>query len=327
VDPPAADPIFVLGILPRSGTNYLWDLLRLHPACAPAREPIREDLFLESSDHLVDFVRALRESWNPTWGTFSDELDEGLYASIGDGLLSFLWTDRDRRLLTKSPSVHHIDRIFRFFPRARVVILVRDGRSVAQSCMATFGWEFERAARSWAAAAHEIRRFTEKNGAEHGHRFRVVRYEDLVRDLRGSLGPILRFLDLDEGAFDYASASHLPVRGSSAYFGPGRNTVHWDPVPRGADFDPTERWRDWDAERHERFDWIAGAQLRYFGYHGAVDATPDRMSRTTHRARDLLWRTRVGLRHLSFVARVRIGTATRPAREHLGLVRKRQSTK
>jgi hypothetical protein len=324
VDLQAADPIFILGILPRSGTNYLWDLLRLHPACAPAREPVREDLFLENSDHLVDFVAALRASWNPTWGTFSDALDQALYGSLGDGLLSFLWVDRERRLLAKSPSVHHIDRFFTLFPRARLVILVRDGRSVTQSCMATFGWDFERGARSWAAAADEIRRFTSTVGKDHEQRYSVIRYEDLIRDLRGSLTPLLRFLDLDENAFDYQGATQLPVRGSSAYFGPGRNSVHWDPVARGTDFDPTERWRVWNRERHERFEWIAGQQLRHFGYRGVVELTNNPQTITSHRARDWAWHTRAALRLLSYRARVRVGTATRPARERLGLVRMRR---
>ena len=44
--------------------------------------------------------------------------------------------------MTKSPSVAHLDRFFAFFPRARLLILVRDGRSVAQSAIDTFGVEF-----------------------------------------------------------------------------------------------------------------------------------------------------------------------------------------
>ena len=69
-----ADPIFILGIMPRSGTNYLWDLLRVHPACAPAREPIREDFFIEESDDLLAFTRHVAERWDPMWGAVDYEL-------------------------------------------------------------------------------------------------------------------------------------------------------------------------------------------------------------------------------------------------------------
>jgi hypothetical protein len=57
IDLQRADPIFIHGVLPRSGTNFLWHLLLLHPDCAPAVLPVYEDLFLEHSDHLVAFAR------------------------------------------------------------------------------------------------------------------------------------------------------------------------------------------------------------------------------------------------------------------------------
>ena len=95
-----ADPVFIHGILPRSGTNFLWDLLLLHPDCARAREPINEDMFLDHSNHLTAFVDNLRAGWDPVWGTFGDDLPDRLYAGIGEGLVSFLWADRSRRLLS-----------------------------------------------------------------------------------------------------------------------------------------------------------------------------------------------------------------------------------
>lgn len=323
MDSQASDPIFILGILPRSGTNHLWDLLHLHPACVPARAPIREDLFLEHSDHLATFVTAVRSSWDPNWGAFPDDLARKLSGSLGDGLISFLSDGRDGRLLTKSPSVHHIDRFFTFFPDARLVILVRDGRSVTQSCMATFGWAFERGARSWAAAADEIRRFTSDGHGEYQGRYLVVRYEDLVQDLHGSLGPVLRFLELDEKDFDFKAAEELPVRGSSTYFGPDHGSVHWDPVPRREDFDPIERWRSWDREQHERFEWIAGDQLRHFGYRSMFHPIRSPYRIVVHWARDRTWMTRTAVRTLRYRARGAIGTATRPLRERLGLARTR----
>jgi hypothetical protein len=326
VDDHASDPIFILGILPRSGTNYLWDLLRLHPACGPARSPVREDLFLEHSDPLANFVAAVRASWDPRWGAFPDGLADELSASLGDGLVSFLWAERDRRLLTKSPSVHHIDRFFTFFPTSRLLILVRDGRSVTQSCMATFGWDFERGARSWAHAADEIRRFSSDGAGSYDGRYLIVRYEDLVTDLHSSLTRILGFLELDEHDFDFEAAARLPVRGSSTYFGRDHDSVHWDPVPRSQDFDPIERWRAWDRGQHERFEWIAGEQLRHFGYRSMVEPIRAPYGVAIHRARDGAWTSRTAIRRLRYRARAAIGTATRPLRERLGLARTRSSS-
>lgn len=269
MNPVDRDPIFILGVMPRSGTNYLYDLLCLHPDCTAAREPVHEDLFLQYADHLLAFVSAVRGAWDPGWGRFDDALPGQLQAALGDGLISFLWTDRDRRLVTKSPSVRNLRSFFALFPRARLLILIRDGRSAVQSSMATFGWSFDAAAHLWAEGAEEIRRFDRANG-DHGLPYRIVRYEDLVDDVEAALMEILGFLDLDPGRFDFSRAARLPVRGSSAFFGPGRTTVNWDPVAKDAAFAPKERWGGWDPALLQRFEWIAGDQLRHFGYQGST---------------------------------------------------------
>jgi protein-tyrosine sulfotransferase len=289
VSPVVRDPIFVLGIMPRSGTNYLHDLLCLHPDCAAAREPIHEDLFLQHADHLLAFVSAVRGAWDPAWGEFDDAVPGQLQAALGDGLISFLWEDGDRRLVTKSPSVRNLRFFFTLFPRARLLILVRDGRSAVQSSMATFGWDFDTAAHLWAEGAEEVRRFDRANRGL-GLPYRVVRYEDLVDDLEPALLEILAFLDLDPNCFDFASARHLPVRGSSAFFGPGRTMVNWDPVARSAAFAPKERWRDWDPALLQRFEWIAGDQLRYFGYKGSADPPGTVLWPMRQRLLDWRWR-------------------------------------
>lgn len=316
-----ADPIFILGIMPRSGTNYIWDLLRLHPDCAPARTPIMEDFFLEHSDHLLTYTQAVRDWWDPIWGDFPDDLIDRFRESLGDGLISFLWVDGERRLLTKSPSVRHVDRFFAFFPRARLLILVRDGRSVVQSAMATFGWDFDRAARNWATAADEIRSFEANSGHEQKDRYLLVRYEDLVDDVVGSLTHVLRFLELKETVYDFDAAARLPVRGSSVEFGPGRQSVHWEPVDKRSEFDPKERWRSWSPAKHERFEWIAGEQLRYFGYQSLAEPVRTPRTRLRHQILDWKWQTRTRTRSVIYRTRVKLGTASRPLRQRLGLVR------
>jgi hypothetical protein len=315
-----AAPIFILGIMPRSGTNFLWDLLCLHPDCAPGRPPIREDFFLEASDHLLGYTSAVRAWWDPNWGHFDDVVMDEFHRSLGDGLISFLWVDRDRRLVTKTPSVRHLDRFFRFFPNAYLIILVRDGRSVAQSAMASFGWDLDRAARQWAEAAETIRSFTGQR--RHGNeRSLIVRYEDVFRDPKGHLQEVLRFLDLDEHTFDFHSAATLPVRGSSFYFGPGRDSLHWEPVTRGSNFDPTETWRTWTREMHERFEWLAGEQLRYLGYESYAPRV-DRWSRVVqHRAMDWGWYLRTSLQRFHSRLWIKLATMSRPLRQRFGLIR------
>lgn len=305
------DPIFIHGILPRSGTNFLWDLLLLHPDCAPAVDPVREDLFLDHSDHLLAFSEAVQGAWDPRWGRFSRELPGRLHAALGEGLVSFLWEDRARRLVSKSPSVRHLERFFEFFPSARLLILIRDGRSVTQSCVDTFGWEFERAARAWADGADEVARFRDSQ-AHRADRWRVVHYEALLDDLDGQMPVLLNFAGLDPSAYDLQAARNLPVRGSSA-FGRNASSVSWEPVEKNAGFSPKERWRSWTPPQHERFAWIAGEQMRALGYDvGPVGPKPGRTAR--HRLADLAWAGR----RTAHLLRVRIGVATGPLRRRLG---------
>jgi protein-tyrosine sulfotransferase len=305
-----ADPIFIHGILPRSGTNFLWDLLLLHPDCGRAREPVNEDLFLDASDHLVRFITTVRGSWDPRWGTFATDLPDELSKSLGEGLVSFLWTDRQRRLLTKSPSVAHLDRFFSFFPWARLLILVRDGRSVVQSAMDTFRWDFVRAARAWSEAACTIHRFQEAESAR-SDRWRIVRYEDLVDDAEGQLRSIFHFLGLDPAHYDFDAARNLPVRGSSA-FGRQDGHVHWEKVSKDATFAPKERWQSWSADQLQRFDWIAGDQLASFGY-PAERSQFSTVHRLGHTLRDWRWLTANAASRTIHRARVRLALRTRIA--------------
>jgi protein-tyrosine sulfotransferase len=319
VDLARANPIFIHGILPRSGTNFLCDLLLLHPDCSRAREPVREDLFLDHSDHLVAFAEAMRAAWDPRWGTFGSDLPDRLCAGIGEGLVSFLWADRSRRLVTKSPSVRHLARFFAFYPWARLLILVRDGRSVVQSGMATFAWwDFDLACRMWSEAADTIRRFQHAESAR-ADRWRLVRYEDLLDDMERQLRGIFEFLALDPAVYDFKAARDLPVRGSSAFGREGRE-VHWEVVAKDESFAPKERWRSWSTEQLERFDWLAGAQLRRMGY--TTQASKRSISHSIkHTLRDWRWRAARSARLAIYRSRVRLGTASLPLRVRLGLRR------
>ena len=311
-NPRCADPIFIHGILPRSGTNFLSDLLRLHPDCARAREPVDEDLFLAHSDHLVRFVHDVSAAWDPMWGSFAD-ISEQLFAHLGDGLLSFLRVDPNRRLVTKSPSVARLHRFFTFFPTARLLILVRDGRSVVHSATRslTADWDFERSCRKWADAARTIANFQQSESGR-SDRWRIVRYEDLVEDTEGQLRSILEFLALDVHRYDFEAARQLPVRGSST-FGRQDGKTHWRPVAKNDTFAPTERWRSWPADQMRRFEWLAGKEQVALGY----PVSRERFSvaeTAVHNLRDWRWRSDRQARLIVYQTRGRLALRTRATR-------------
>jgi len=153
--------------------------------------------------------------------------------------------------------------------------------------MDTFGWSFERGAREWAHAADQIESFRTAQ-AQHLDRWRLVRYEDLVDDVENELRALLAFLNLDPACYDIEAARTLPVRGSSVFFGHGRSAVHWEPVLKDSTFSPSERWRSWPSHQLDRFEWIAGEQLRTFGYETASARRP-RHATAKHQLLDFAW--------------------------------------
>ena len=272
--------IFVAGVMQRSGTNFLADLLALHPDCEKAFPA--EDFFLTQAPLLEKYVAATYAKWNPRWYVRQVNSQELLLQSLGRGLLSFLSLrkpqedsepadlelDRlDRalgRIIAKTPSAQNLDYVFKLFPKSSLIIIVRDGRAAVESALRTFRWHFEDAVRRWAEGAREIVQFDKKYGSS-GKKYLIVRYEDLNTRPHDEISRILDFLDLDAGRYDFEKATGLPVRGSSTFREDDANPWH-RPKEKSSEFNPLNRFDHWDRKRRERFDWIAGEYLEAFGY-------------------------------------------------------------
>ncbi len=313
-------PVLVLGISPRSGTNHLEQLLCLHRDCAAGRQPIREDFFLELADHLLAFGAGVRRRWDPAWGHVDEATMADLYRELGNGLLRFLTVDVQRRLVAKTPSVVNLTQVFTIFPAATVLLLVRDGRAVVESCVQTFGWDFDLATRRWAAGADTIGDLLRRRPSP-DPQVQLVRYEELVSDPVRSISELLAFLDLDPAGYDFEAVARLPVRGSSVHRGTGRNEVHWEPVARDATFDPLRRWEGWNTARHERFAWLAGSQQQALGYDLVVPRPTAPAAVVRHRREDARWWAGRRLKLAEYGLRRRLGPVTRPLRRRLGLTR------
>ncbi len=260
------DPIFLLGILPRSGTNFMYDLLCLHPACQGG--PIPEDYLLHHSARLRDYSQAVAGNWFPQWGV--DDQEAVLFQHLGRGLVSFLTSQQNqdsaspKRLVTKTPGVRHLDKFFTLFPQAHLIILVRDGRAVIESGMRSFDWHFEAMTRSWANAARTILTF-DQSRPDNDLNYMIIHYEKLVADTETELRKVFDFLELRTEIYDFEAALNAPVKGSSEAR-QGDKEVHWKPVKKTKQFNPTQRWSGWSRARHERFNWLAGHYLTQFGY-------------------------------------------------------------
>ena len=126
------DPIILLSVCPRSGSNYLEALLSLHPQCRKSRLP--EDFFLGNSETLLNFCRSVAESWDNWWFQHLGGISH-LAVHIGAALLRFADPApeeeepvSDYRLMLRSPTTEGIAAASTLFPNAHVVVLVREDR-------------------------------------------------------------------------------------------------------------------------------------------------------------------------------------------------------
>ena len=258
-------PIFILGILGRSGTNFLSRLLDLHPDCNLVTD-IPEDWLLAESHHLDAFTGAVARRWRSRsdWKV-EPEMEQRLRQHLGRGLGQFLGeVAGGGRPVTKTPSVENIDRFFTLFPEAYLLILVRDGRDVVESAARSFGECPHQMARWWDWAAGKILDF-DRSSQSGKKRYLILRYEDLLLDMAGEMKKVLGFLDLDPESYPFDRARDLPIFGSSDL----RNEEgrwEWRITPGNGDLDPPKRWSGWSRWKHERFNRIAGGKLEAFGY-------------------------------------------------------------
>jgi hypothetical protein len=275
----ARHPIFILGILQRSGTNYLNNLLLLHPDVKPPGL-VWEDFFLAHSDLLASYMESVQSSWPHQWVEKVDTEfgPHALFKRIGNSLIDFMEAQYRNRLdkgvypapermpvnlVTATPSVRNLHMFFDLFPNAAPIIIVRDGRALVESGVRSFGWDYDEGMRMWATGAQAIQDFC--RNPKHEGRYLLVRYEDLYTRTEEEMDKVLNFVGLDRSRYNFQAAQNLGVMGSSELV-QAEGSLHWKSIDKSAGFNPLARASEWSSQLSSRFDWIAGEQMRALGY-------------------------------------------------------------
>lgn len=258
----AGHPIFITSILARSGTNYLANLLRLHPHCRAPEAPFFEDFFLKEAGKLVDYAATLESDYAKAGFPRSTDIAKRILHRLGGALVSLLedGLPSDARIVTKTPLVFGAEHFRRIFPEAHLVVLIRDGRSVVRSYSRSFGVDVAEASRRWnEAAIHFLESIEEIRPTAS-----IVRYEQLASDPARILRQLLPHLDLDAGSYPFDNIASLAVIGSSE-LSLADGAIDWEPVRRPAGFDPARRFRDLSGEDLRCFVEIAGESQERLG--------------------------------------------------------------
>src|SRR4051812_22712387 len=257
-------PIFLLGILERSGTNYLYDLIRAHPD-VDVRRPIWEDKLLREAGLLEQYADTVAATWDRQWNVPPEERDN-LLRSLGTGLTAFVTHNATTsHVIVKTPSVANLPLFFDLFPDAPLIVLVRDGRSVTESGVRSFGWSYPLTMRQWAEGARTILD-CDPSFRSSGRRYRLVRYEQVLANTRSELTQIFVMCGLNPDRYDFDAAANMPVRGSSTTRPAAAGPVDWNYLDRPSGFDPAERFAGWDAALRYLYAELAGEAHRHLGY-------------------------------------------------------------
>jgi hypothetical protein len=255
-------PVFILGVSPRSGTNYLYELLTLHPDCVKSRHN-GEDFIIYNAPKYLDFLRSVTGKWAPEWKN-----DPQVFRKcLESGILSYVSPESasGRYVIMKTPHPNHAERFFEMFSNGYLVLLVRCGQDIAESFSKSFNYRFDDAVRAFSYGAREIASLTGNDQLMKSGRVTLIRYEDLFTRNRETMSALLDFLKLDPNRFDFDKSENFDVIGSSQHK-EKQGKVQWDPVKKNTSFNPLKRYAGWSRWKHYRFNWMAGASSRKFGY-------------------------------------------------------------
>lgn len=281
---PTCSPAFIIGA-PRSGTSWFQFLIGAHPLVATPQEI---DLFSR-------YIPLVWDAWEHELGRPPEARIAGLITALTQEefehqLRSFAAGVHERILAMKPgatvvlekdpPYSLHVPLINRLLPEARFLHLIRDGRDVAVSMMAS--------SRSWnqwlpgtvREAASTWREYVEAalQASDFHGRYLEVRYEALVEDGAAELLRVFDFLGLeadielceqisDTNRFS-ALAKRRELSPSIAFGGEALRTFGRPPEPEG--FLRRGRAGDWATAMSRRqvriFDEVAGELLACLGY-------------------------------------------------------------
>ena len=93
----------------RSGTNFLHNLICLHPECTEP-EDLAEDFLVSKLSAIESYVKGVQRQWNPRWNPHGKE--NMLRKELADGLLRFANNerrDKTKRLVFKTPTVESLE--------------------------------------------------------------------------------------------------------------------------------------------------------------------------------------------------------------------------
>lgn len=190
-------PIFIGGLF-KSGTSLLRAMLGQHSTIASGLETYWFDLnWKNKDDKFWERINMLSKFYEIDEEETHNLVDDS--ANVAQFLNSFLakYTARlsCQRWVEKTPgNIKHLDRIFQYWPDAKVIHIVRDPRDVFASLREAKKWDsLDKYVALWCDFFRLAEKFKAENGNNNGQ-IMEIRYEELVLDPVVTMKSVLKFL-------------------------------------------------------------------------------------------------------------------------------------
>jgi protein-tyrosine sulfotransferase len=259
--------LFVYGAMPRSGTNFLFEVLLRHPLFA--RPGIGfDELGVLADPAVFEEPRRVIGSFHPPSGAAFARLEWMAFALAGlrNRLLSL--AAEDTVTVVKEPHAYHLELLPVMFPCDRCIMLLRNARYIVDSYFRTFagrrfGRTFEDVCLETAAALAKVLDFLDRTPRQFVH---PVRYEDVALRRESVMTAILDWLGEEARPQDMLELDNIPVLGSSTHSRDANGAVSWAPRAVDANFDPVSRPLEWTRTQEEVFTKTCAEVNRRAGY-------------------------------------------------------------
>jgi len=271
-------PIFIGGC-PRSGTTFLASLLASHPSCVAVPESqfiVDTYRSLEKKTGKLDtdgVLSKIEQNWRYRvgWEDIAEKIPNRTrssklpYPEIIDNLIEgFVEYRRDKKTsgisywIDHTPSnIRRLEVLFKLFPDARAIHIVRDGRGCANSVIPLdWGPNTIKHASNWWLNNLSFGLAAENRWSR--PKVYRVSYEDILVEPEDALGEITNWLEIDfDERMTEGEEIHIPRYTRNQH----------ELVGRSGQSDRVTAWQEeLRARQIEVFEFFAGPMLSYLGY-------------------------------------------------------------